>query len=241
MTHFSLAVFTDDLGSSLEDLLAPFDEDLECEPHINMTRNDVIKEGRENYEQFADLTDDELLEKLRGTGDYSLDDEGNDITTYNQHSKWDWYVIGGRWSDMIRVKYEYTPYEGLLTDSCLVRYADFSPDPEEYTKSIRFWELAVEGAEPTEEERKRFFCMYRPQYFLDRYTCKENYARIQSLWTTWAVLTPDGKWHEKGEMGWFGMSNESHDQAVSWDETYKEKFLDTADPDWTITVVDCHI
>ena len=59
--------------------------------------------------------------------------------------------------------------------------------------------------------------------------------------STYAVVTPDGEWHEKGSMGWWGCSSETADEAKDWEERYRERFLDSADPDWILTIVDCHI
>jgi len=36
--------------------------------------------------------------------DEDIDDDGNATSYYNPKSKWDWYQIGGRWSDEIKVK-----------------------------------------------------------------------------------------------------------------------------------------
>ena len=66
-------------------------------------------------------------------------------------------------------------------------------------------------------------------------------ARYCAQFSTYAVVTPDGKWHGKGEMGWFACSSETADEAKDWEEHYKERFIDTADPEWYLTIVDCHI
>ena len=52
---------------------------------------------------------------------------------------------------------------------------------------------------------------------------------------------PDGKWISPGEMGWFGASSETEEEACEWDLYYRERFIDTANPEWTLTIVDCHI
>ena len=39
----------------------------------------------------------------------------------------------------------------------------------------------------------------------------------------------------------FGCSSESAEDSRDWYGHYKERFLDTADPDWILTIVDCHI
>ncbi len=42
-------------------------------------------------------------------------------------------------------------------------------------------------------------------------------------------------------MGWWGMSSESADEMYDWDIHFEERFIETADPDWYIVLVDCHI
>lgn len=36
-----------------------------------------------------------------------------------------------------------------------------------------------------------------------------------------AVVTPDGKWHEKGDMGWWGIVHDKKEQKF-WDEEVLE-------------------
>jgi len=55
---------------------------------------------------------------------------------------------------------------------------------------------------------------------------------------TYAVLI-DGKWYQKGEMGWWGMSSNEVNQD-EWNEQFW-KLLDSLDPDTMLTLVDCHI
>lgn len=58
---------------------------------------------------------------------------------------------------------------------------------------------------------------------------------------TYAVITPDGKWHAPGEMGWFACSSETDDEWDDWAKHYKERFIDSADPNMYLILVDCHI
>ena len=66
--------------------------------------------------------------------------------------------------------------------------------------------------------------------FVNRY-CNRNIC-------TFAVVK-DGKWYERGEMGWWAcVSNEKDDAA--WGEEWNKLFADLPD-DTLLTIVDCHI
>lgn len=267
MSHFTLLVLLKS-GQDLRTVLAPFDEGLETAPRIITAREEFIKGAREDYKdipEIYDLSDDEFLTVVRE--DFQLDEKGNEISTYNEQSKWDGWVVGGRWSDQLRLTEEaYSIYlqenesrlsgknvdsivlsaSGLKPEYCnaaKIKYLDFSPDLELYKKKIRFWELRVEGAEPQNEDEKESisWAHYKPEFYTKRFETKENYAALESGFTTWAVLTPDGKWHQQGNMGWWATSDETDDEAVAWMRNYKEKFIDTADPEWVAVVIDCHI
>lgn len=54
----------------------------------------------------------------------------------------------------------------------------------------------------------------------------------------WAVVK-DGVWHEKGQMGWFGMSNDNMTEA-EWSAQTEDMILSLPDEKW-LAVVDCHI
>jgi hypothetical protein len=62
-------------------------------------------------------------------------------------------------------------------------------------------------------------------------------ARASTL-VPFAILK-DGKWYERGEMGWWGVVLNGK-EADDWNEEYA-KLLDGLSPDTWLTVVDCHI
>ena len=67
---------------------------------------------------------------------------------------------------------------------------------------------------------------------------KGDIANFNDL-TTFAVIK-DGKWYEKGEMGWWGACVSNEKDKEVW---YKEfhKILEEQDPETLLTLVDCHI
>jgi len=175
----------------------------------------------------------------------------------NPNAKWDWYQIGGRWSGLLKLKpgvtsgqrgeRSWTNEKKIIpeykVDSVKVKDIDFSIDKEEYEKSLRFWELKVEGDTPRDEKEEEIVenDWHKKEYYTERYDNKEEYAKLISEFGTYAVITPDGVWHSKGDMGWWGCSSETNEEAKKWNKSFKETFIDNADPEWTLTVVDCHI
>lgn len=111
-----------------------------------------------------------------------VDEDGNEWSTYNPKSKWDWYEVGGRWGGLLENK------SGNRINHSVVSDIIFPPD-----------------------------------------------------FTTYAVLLPDGTWHEPGKMLYFGVSAASEEDEKNWDENYYKNFIEKADPNWILTIVDCHI
>ena len=261
MSHFAVAVLSNE-GADIYELLAPYDEAIEVAPYINRTKQQMIddakkqqKEKLEKIERFKklgkqvqingymqkilDAKTDEDFYQSQVWSDKTYDTDGNELSTYNPKSKWDWYEIGGRWSGLLNVKTE----TGIIqADVAKLKDIDFSIDKEEYKRLIRFWEVAIEGLPINPDENPDDFgTFYKKEYYIDRYKNKELYARINASFSTYAVITPDGEWHQKGEMGWFGMSSESGDESLNWDLNFYDNFFKNADPETIVTIVDCHI
>lgn len=54
MSHFSVAVFTDE-NTTVEDLLEPFYEGIEVEPYIALTKEQIIQRGKREIKRFEDM------------------------------------------------------------------------------------------------------------------------------------------------------------------------------------------
>lgn len=107
---------------------------------------------------------------------------------YNPDGKWDWYQIGGRWNNLLKLK------SGAYTNSGKIKELDFSIDQKVYQEAERFWEVVVDGA-PLKEEEKKLCTFASRDYYIDLYETKEEYARLMASFQTYACLTPDGIWH----------------------------------------------
>jgi hypothetical protein len=76
---------------------------------------------------------------------------------------------------------------------------------------------------------------------LEDFQCtEEEYVqRAQNQICATYAIVKDGKWYERGEMGWFGVSINEKDDDV-WYSEYA-KLLNELPDDTLLTVVDCHI
>ena len=56
----------------------------------------------------------------------------------------------------------------------------------------------------------------------------------------YAFLDPDGHWHERGHIGWLGMSDATNEDPMKYDAEWDD-VLKNHSGDWYCTVLDCHI
>lgn len=175
-----------------------------------------------------------LQEFARDLKEAPWDEEKQDYGYWkNPNAKWDWWQKGGRWNELLRT------FSGDRCAEARVADIDFGIDLHAYNANYRWWEVAVEGTPMREGEKADDFdSIYRKEDLLERYKSKESYAKIQSSVITNAVITPDGKWYQNGAAGCPG--DESAEEGYAWDMQFKEAFLDRAEPDWILTIADCH-
>lgn len=241
----------DHVNEYLGDILDPFDENTEVAPYISSTRAELIEEARKEHaraltssESYFDKlraaeTEQELYEAIldwHGINDdnrtQKVDADGNMLSTYNPNSKWDWWVVNGRWTD------EGIPDTGIQISELLAR----PHDEAEYARAYRFYELYVDGkpCETDEDHKLIEHGWYRPEYLKERYGSADAYATELTTFSTFAVITPDGEWHEPGPMGWFGCSGANINDEKDWYAHYKERYLEPYKDD-IFVLVDCHI
>ena len=143
------------------------------EPHFDMAK------CRQNLEQLRAMAPQEKYdERIRHHEQFN--DQGEPISTYNPDSKWDWYVIGGRWDGWINGR----EAKG---------------------------EAICDNSAATEEAIAR--------------------EKIPH-----AIITPDGEWHENGQMGWWAILITENE---NWDSDAKA--ILARYPGYRVVIVDAHI
>lgn len=268
MGHFPVLVLSKD-GQSLCNLLAPFNENLRAEKYA-ITKDELIENSKLELKEYLSEIDfreylkdpekyrneyehtflldyfvDNLMEKINWTDEehyqnevirWRKEDIGPDGEVYsywNPCAEYDWYVIGGRWHSFIRLKPD--AKSGAVIDnvsiprtcvSAKVNDIDFSPNIIEHYKAEEYWDHIFESEQDGSESQRSL---------KSEYGSKERYALAKSEMDVYAIISPDGKWNCTG---WIG-HNEKGSNAF-FDKTFKETFIDNADPEWRLTIVDCH-
>ena len=65
----------------------------------------------------------------------------------------------------------------------------------------------------------------------------EKYGMLKAI--TYALVDLQGCWYARGEMGWFGMSDDGKGDE-GYDKIYWN-FINSLDPNQKLYVIDCHI
>lgn len=248
MHFFVLAIA--DYRDDVETMLEPYDENIEVEPYISRTKEQMIEDGKKILERIKEQqkdgkieswqerfleckTDEDFYNVERSDDDYDYDEDGNELTTYNPNSKWDWWQFGGRWDGELKTT------KGEEVSECEIGELDYYPDKEQYKKALRFWEVVVDGESLKEGEKEEDFSgWYRKEYYAETYKDKEEYARCQSSFIPYAILDEADGWIDRDDKKF----TEQGKCGSMW--KYAEFVYDKlkkADPEKQVFIVDCHI
>lgn len=230
MSHYSVGIIVpknikeEHLEAYIDKALEPFDENLEVEPYIALTKFELMKRYQDyikNADKENALSFDEFSDDYCG---YGNDEEGNALSTYNPNSKWDWYVIGGRWDGLIKTRESQEVNHAKIKD--IVFKKEFDELELQSTKK-KYNKLITDGE------------FYKPEYYQRRFPTLESYLESFNF-STYAVLDKDGKWLESGKMGWFGISSATPEEQIGFAESYMDIINSQDEDDWLV-IVDCHI
>lgn len=140
------------------------------------------------------------------------DGTGTYMSTYNPSSKWDWWTIGGRW------------------DGCLPNGSNYMQCGEILANR--------KSRRPTIDPDLALYDYFRLEYESELAQYEATPEDLRDLYEPFALLTPDGKWHERGDMGWFGMVADDIG-LYSWIKQVKAIYEQYAEH--TLVLIDCHI
>lgn len=184
MSHYSVVVFCENGGKDLEELLAPYDENLSV-PHY-VTKEEIIERVRNNIEEYRKEFYEEYLKNPQKYLEEHSDEHGKYISEeFPKKLSWsdeDCYKDGVRYylEENIQpngsvfttynpnARWDYYAIGGRFDCGIPLKDSDYKwadeasmdevdidyIDEDKYKESLRFWQLYVDGQTPVTDEDK---------------------------------------------------------------------------------------
>lgn len=163
--------------------------------------------------------------------------KGKHFTTYNKKSKWDWWVIGGRWPDYFNFG-DYDPMKDPDNyETChLCAGSGLRKDDLGMSERAKNPNYTCNGCSGKGKSLK--FHLKQTHTHVEVAELLRRWKKPETRIVPFALVDPKGRWLEKGEMGWFAcVSNEK--KPTDWKKQVKamyEKY-----PKHIAVAVDMHI
>lgn len=148
---------------------------------------------------------------------------------FKDGSRWDWWQVGGRWTGA---------FDGY--------------DPEKDPRNIKPCDLCHATGKRTDNVAKAIPALAEkcngcdgtgqalvwPSDWIPHDGDISVVSEIKRTVACHAIVTPDGKWHEAGQMGWFAVVPDRKPLEL-WEREVARIFKEY--PDDIAVVVDCHV
>ena len=104
MSHYAVLILYKP-EQNINELLAPYNENLKVKPYIKYSKEEAIKYVEEwsDPQKLSTMSEEDKLNSMEIDFGY-IRDNNNFLTTYNPDSKWDWWEIGGRFNGSLKHK-----------------------------------------------------------------------------------------------------------------------------------------
>jgi hypothetical protein len=230
MSHFRMAVIRTETSPSVETLLDPYSENKRVSPYVDITKDEMLIRLTDEIARIRDAIDDGHVSRYNEELMAHANDDSETLLA--------WYAERGG--------YERDEDGNFLTTYNPNSKYDYFSEIE--TIPLAEWETCTTDA--TEEELRnewREFStkgdgFYNSRYYLERYGDEDTYVKVCLLPVGWGVVTPDGEWHEPGQVGWFGTDDSTAESIRDWVNLFHERFIEPYNRDGvTVTILDCHI
>lgn len=228
MSHYAVAVFSDyDDSYEFDRLMEPYNE---CDEKY-YTFNPVPKEEiNRRYEKHKINNPDTIITFDEFVKDYGYKIVNGQYGYYcNPNGFYDYYTLDGK--DYL---FEPKRKEKLNGNFYRKNQLDFlKKSTEDAKQAAQFWDDFI-------VKKKKINTFYTREYYIERYKTKEQYVEEMSYTVPYAFVTPDGKWHAPGTMGWFACSNETTESYNAYFDEWKA-FITDASSNPYVSILDCHI
>lgn len=251
MSHYTVGVICTpeeikDKGLELavHEKLAPFDANLTVPLYVKATKEQLIEKSKQRIEIYANTTYKEYLADPKGYVQRN--------SQHVEHLKYLQSVFPEKltWTDEQHYKEAIKYYEPESIGPNGEIISDYNPNAkwDRYSIGGRW-----KGALPT-DSKQDYAAIKNIQFKKHSMGTKletekekelaqgtaENDVHENDLFTTYAILTSDGTWHEAGEMGYSGISYASTKEQRLFKKNYL-KIIEKENPNNIFVLVDCHI
>lgn len=168
--------------------------------------------------------------------------DGEVYSTYNPQSRWDWYVIGGRFADYFALcpADENHPEIYSRTNQALKGEVDWERMvTEKRHRAAERWQQWLDYARNVthwSQDVQRQHAYWK--FDIWRNDSEETYMRRQSSLATFAIVA-HGQWHARAQMGWWGVTTDQ--QPLEEWEAFWWAQIKAAAPETLLTLLDAHI
>jgi len=219
MSHFTTYVFTRKNGErNVDDMLAPYDENIEYKPYIEYTKQQAIEHVRTEIEDYKHS---DIYQKFIADPEKYKEEHGSNTDHINYLENE--FPIRLKWTDEECYEHIKSFYEEDMVDEEGNLYSMYNPNSkwDWYTIGGR-WDgvLICKNGEGTNED----------------YVSEIDWDKTS---TPFAFIDLRGEWHENGTMGWWACVTNEKDRNV-WEDEFKN-YIKNLEDDVIVTVVDCHI
>lgn len=218
MSHFTVYVFQDKNSPSVDEMLAPYDENITLdEPIVDMTKDETIAKVRKDIERVKNgcykeyLENPEEYEKKWGHNKAHIDFLKNDFPKHLN------------WTDEECYEYEKSFYEKDMIDEEGNLLTTYNPNSK--------WDWYEKGG--------RWSGNIKTKNGLEVDETTVGDVDIDNTTTPYAFVTTGGEWVERGQMGWFSLSSNDKDED-DWDKEFRD-YVKSLGSDVRMTLIDCHI
>jgi hypothetical protein len=191
-----------------------------------------------NGDRRAPTPDDAKLMATHLLAPFDENGEGRDGEWFADGTRWDWWVIGGRWDGAIR-GLDWEPYK----EPCRVcngtgardwTGANVSPEWIEECNGCNGCKgTGMQDVWPTDEKYQ---------------SVGTNVCRVSEMaedYRPYAFVTPDGVWHERARMGFWGVDlpDEEGEEPEDKEKPYRDNWDEArkAHAKSLVVSIDCHV
>ena len=211
MSHFCVYVFHNE-NTTVDELLAPYDENIEFAPYVLYTKEQAIAKVRSDIEEYKNsIYKEYLVDPVKYKEKWGHNKNHIDYLENEFPKKLNW-TDEECYDEIVKWYRE----SGMVNENGSILSTRNPKAKWDWYQVGGRWRGGIPGDK-----------------------VKMSEINIYKIDTPYAFVTTDGEWVERGEMGWFGISSNEIDDA-EWDAKFRE-YLKTLDKDIILTLVDCHI